>query len=263
MTQSWRALLAGRGVAVHAVLTGPTDTDMTQGFEIPKASPESVARAIFDGIENGEEDIFPDPMSQSIAAGWRGGVAKALEREQAPFRRCRVSGRYRRSRRPLLSTSTSGVRGALPRTPGPRSAARGRRVDTVTGSSAEEDRHGARPLRAEQDNGPEALGDLAVYAEWSHVDAHPRPLRPQGPPILVGGHGGRVPPGGDGRRQLVRPPGRPSRRAGGAGVDRRRWQGQGSFRRDRHPGGRPGPVFAGGLCQSGGRPSRRLAANGN
>ena len=85
MTQSWRALLAGRGVAVHAVLTGPTDTDMTQGFEIPKASPESVARAIFDGIENGEEDIFPDPMSQSIAAGWRGGVAKALEREQAPF----------------------------------------------------------------------------------------------------------------------------------------------------------------------------------
>ena len=37
--------------------------------------------------------------------------------------------------------------------------------------------------------GPEALGDLAVYAEWSHVDAHPRPLRPQGPPILVGGHG--------------------------------------------------------------------------
>ena len=29
MTQSLRALLAGRGVTVHAVLTGPTDTDMT------------------------------------------------------------------------------------------------------------------------------------------------------------------------------------------------------------------------------------------
>src|SRR5271157_1835936 len=51
-TQSLRALLAGRGVTVHAVLTGPTDTDMTRGFEIPKASPESVARAIFDGVEN-------------------------------------------------------------------------------------------------------------------------------------------------------------------------------------------------------------------
>jgi short-subunit dehydrogenase len=83
MTQSWRALLAGRGVAVHAALTGPTDTDMTQGFEIPKASPESVAQAIFDGVENGEEDIFPDPMSALIAEGWRGGVAKALERQNA------------------------------------------------------------------------------------------------------------------------------------------------------------------------------------
>ena len=83
LTQSLRAVLAGRGVSVHAVLTGPTDTDMTRGFDIPKASPESVARAIFDGVENGEEDIFPDPMSQSIAEGWRSGVAKALERQYA------------------------------------------------------------------------------------------------------------------------------------------------------------------------------------
>jgi NAD(P)-dependent dehydrogenase (short-subunit alcohol dehydrogenase family) len=63
MTQSLRALLAGRGVKVHAVLTGPTDTDMTRGFEIPKASPESVAQGIFDGVEKGEEDIFPDAAS--------------------------------------------------------------------------------------------------------------------------------------------------------------------------------------------------------
>ena len=83
LTQSLRALLAGRGVRVHAVLTGPTDTDMTRGFDIPKASPESVARAIFDGVENGEEDIFPDPMSQSMAQSWRNGPAKALERENA------------------------------------------------------------------------------------------------------------------------------------------------------------------------------------
>ena len=43
LTQSLRALLAGRGVRVHAVLTGPTDTDMTRGFDIPKASPAAVA----------------------------------------------------------------------------------------------------------------------------------------------------------------------------------------------------------------------------
>ena len=85
LTQSLRALLAGRGVRVHAVLTGPTDTDMTRGFEIPKASAESVARAIFDGVENGEEDIFPDPLSQSLAEGWRSGPVKAFEREYAAF----------------------------------------------------------------------------------------------------------------------------------------------------------------------------------
>ncbi len=85
LTQSLRALLAGRGVRVHAVLTGPTDTDMTRGFDIPKASPESVARAIFDGVELGEEDIFPDPASRSLADSWRSGAVKALERENAAF----------------------------------------------------------------------------------------------------------------------------------------------------------------------------------
>jgi NAD(P)-dependent dehydrogenase (short-subunit alcohol dehydrogenase family) len=85
MTQSLRALLAGQGVTVHAVITGPVDTDMNRGSDMPKASPESVARAIFDGLAKGEEDIFPDPESQSIAEGWRTGSAKALERQYAAF----------------------------------------------------------------------------------------------------------------------------------------------------------------------------------
>ena len=83
LTQSLRALLASRGVRVHAALTGPVDTDMTRGFDIPKASAESVASAILDGVEQGEEDIFPDPMSQAMAEGWRSGVAKAFERQNA------------------------------------------------------------------------------------------------------------------------------------------------------------------------------------
>jgi len=83
LTQSLRPLLAARGVTVHAVLTGIVDTDMTRGLDAPKASPESVARAIFDGVENDEEDIFPDAMSGSMADGWRSGPAKALERQYA------------------------------------------------------------------------------------------------------------------------------------------------------------------------------------
>jgi NAD(P)-dependent dehydrogenase (short-subunit alcohol dehydrogenase family) len=85
MTQSLRAILAGQGVTVHGVVLGPIDTDMNRGFDIPKASPESAAQGIFDGLEKGEDDIFPDPASQSIAASWRTGAAKALERQFAGF----------------------------------------------------------------------------------------------------------------------------------------------------------------------------------
>jgi NAD(P)-dependent dehydrogenase (short-subunit alcohol dehydrogenase family) len=86
LSQSLRALLAGRGVEVHAVLPGLVDTESTRGFDIPdvpKASPESVARAIFDGVENGEEEIFPDPVSASLAASWHSSAAKALGRQFA------------------------------------------------------------------------------------------------------------------------------------------------------------------------------------
>jgi len=85
MTQSLRLLLAGQGVTVHAVFLGPVDTDMNRGLDIPKASPESAAAGIFDGLERGEEDIFPDPASGPVASGFRNGVAKLLEREFAAF----------------------------------------------------------------------------------------------------------------------------------------------------------------------------------
>jgi len=85
MTQALRALLARQGVTVHGVVLGPIDTDMNRGFDIPKASPESAAQGIFDGLEKGEEEIFPDPASNAIAEGWRAGAAKALERQFAGF----------------------------------------------------------------------------------------------------------------------------------------------------------------------------------
>ena len=92
LTQSLRALLAGQGVRVHAVLTGPVDTEMTRDLEIPKSSPEAVASAILDGVERGEEEIFPDPMSQTMADSWHGGAAKALERQNAALVAAPVAG---------------------------------------------------------------------------------------------------------------------------------------------------------------------------
>ncbi|MCC3312491.1 hypothetical protein [Nocardia africana] len=41
------------------------------------------ARAILSGLADGREEIFPDPMSASIAAGWDDGVVKSLERANA------------------------------------------------------------------------------------------------------------------------------------------------------------------------------------
>jgi len=83
VTQSLRALLAGQGVSVYAVMPGPIDTDMVRALDIPKTPPADVARATLDGVERGEEEIFPDPMSLLLADGWRAGVAKELERQNA------------------------------------------------------------------------------------------------------------------------------------------------------------------------------------
>jgi hypothetical protein len=58
---------------------------MNRGLQIPKASVQSAARGIFDGLEKGEEYIFPDPASESIAEGWRTGVVKALEEQFKTF----------------------------------------------------------------------------------------------------------------------------------------------------------------------------------
>ena len=64
LTQATRALLAPHAISVAGVYPGPVDTDMARPFEIEKASPASAAHAILDGLEAGQEEIFPDPMAQ-------------------------------------------------------------------------------------------------------------------------------------------------------------------------------------------------------
>ena len=98
LTQSLRALLAGRGVEVHAVLPCPIDTDMLRDLPIPKTPPEGM----FDGVENGDEDLFPDPMSATMTEAWRTGVAKE---GRAPERGARPSAGPRG-----ISTATPALR---------------------------------------------------------------------------------------------------------------------------------------------------------
>ena len=83
LTQSLRALLVGEGVRVQAIMTGPVDTDMNRGLDIPKTPVDVAARGIFDGVEREEEEIFPDAMSAMMAEGWRGSAVKAMERQNS------------------------------------------------------------------------------------------------------------------------------------------------------------------------------------
>jgi NAD(P)-dependent dehydrogenase (short-subunit alcohol dehydrogenase family) len=70
-TQTLRAQLADRKISVHGVFPGAVDTDMIRDFPIAKTSPADVAAAILDGLEAGEENIFPDPMAQQGYRAWR------------------------------------------------------------------------------------------------------------------------------------------------------------------------------------------------
>jgi hypothetical protein len=53
---------------------------MSRDITLPKTSPEAVARAIVDGVERGDEDICPDPMSREVFARWL-TAPKELERQ--------------------------------------------------------------------------------------------------------------------------------------------------------------------------------------
>ena len=91
LTQAARILLGAQGTSVFGVYPGPVDTDMTRGFEVPKSSPRDVAFAILDGIEAGEEDIFPDPFAVDFGRQFASSP-KASERQMAALVAAMPSG---------------------------------------------------------------------------------------------------------------------------------------------------------------------------
>lgn len=82
LTQSVRAELGKRGITVHGVFPGAVDTDMIRTFDMPKTPAIDVAYATLDGVEAGDEDIFPDPMARQVYSAWRQDH-KAVERQFA------------------------------------------------------------------------------------------------------------------------------------------------------------------------------------
>ena len=82
LTQAARVLLGAQGTSVFGVYPGPVDTDMNRGLAMPKTSPRDVAFAILDGVEAGQEDIFPDPFAVEFGRRFESSP-KASERQIA------------------------------------------------------------------------------------------------------------------------------------------------------------------------------------
>jgi short-subunit dehydrogenase len=82
LTQVTRAMLRGQNTQVFGVYPGPIDTKLAEGLPIEKTSPADAARAIVAGIIAGDEEIFPDKMSQGTGAAFFADP-KGLERQVA------------------------------------------------------------------------------------------------------------------------------------------------------------------------------------
>ena len=91
LTQAARVLLGAQGVAVFGVYPGPVDTDMSRELAVPKASPLDVAFAVLDGIEAGQEDIFPDPISADFGRQFASSP-KETERQMAAMAGALMAG---------------------------------------------------------------------------------------------------------------------------------------------------------------------------
>lgn len=66
LTQAVRAELTPHGVRVFGVYPGPIDTDMADGVDLEKETPANAAIRIFDGIEQGVEDITTDGFADDF-----------------------------------------------------------------------------------------------------------------------------------------------------------------------------------------------------
>ncbi len=84
LTQGIRAELAAQGTRVFGVFPGPIETDMAKDFDMEKSPPDAIAEGTLKAMEQGEEDIFIDPMAVQFRKDYFGDP-KALEKQLSEF----------------------------------------------------------------------------------------------------------------------------------------------------------------------------------
>jgi NAD(P)-dependent dehydrogenase (short-subunit alcohol dehydrogenase family) len=66
LTNGLRHELRAQGTQVVGLHAGFIDTDLTRGFEVPKATPADVIGQALDAIESGAEEVFVDGPSRQV-----------------------------------------------------------------------------------------------------------------------------------------------------------------------------------------------------
>ncbi|WP_427157374.1 SDR family oxidoreductase [Aliinostoc sp. HNIBRCY26] len=82
LTQGVRAELVKQGTLVVGVFPGPVDTAMAENVPLDKVPPIQIAQATLQAVEQGVEDVQPDPVSRQVFAGVRQDP-KAVEKQFA------------------------------------------------------------------------------------------------------------------------------------------------------------------------------------
>jgi NAD(P)-dependent dehydrogenase (short-subunit alcohol dehydrogenase family) len=82
LTQGIRAELAAQGTQVIGVYPGPVDTAMAEGVTMDKIAPIEVAKQALQAAEIGLDDVYPDPVSQSVFSAIADPL-KAVEKQFA------------------------------------------------------------------------------------------------------------------------------------------------------------------------------------
>lgn len=74
VTNGLRTSLAAQNTLVTGVHVGFMDTDMTDGIDMPKTSPQAVADTILAGIAAGLTEVIADDISAAVKQGLSGGI---------------------------------------------------------------------------------------------------------------------------------------------------------------------------------------------
>jgi NAD(P)-dependent dehydrogenase (short-subunit alcohol dehydrogenase family) len=69
LTNALRSELSAQQTQVLGLHMAYVDTGMTQGFDVPKSSPEEIVRRALDGLEAGDDEVLADELTQQVKRG--------------------------------------------------------------------------------------------------------------------------------------------------------------------------------------------------